>query len=192
MNSYLETIKAVDGEIFNLSYHQKRYDAVLESLKAIEKDDLGKYLNPPEYGVYRCRLVYTAESIEVTYHEYKKREINSLKIVFDNDIEYANKFTCRNKIDALFETREEADDILIVKDLLVRDTSIANIAFYDNGVWLTPKSPLLKGTTRDRLLDEGKLTEADIKIQDIRKYKKVALMNAMIDFYVLENCEFLI
>ena len=191
-NSYLETIKSIDGVLYNMPYHQKRYESVLDSLCVEKKEDLAQYLNPPKYGFYRCRLVYTPQSIEVTYHEYKKRDINSLKLVFDNDIEYSFKSTCRDKIDELYAKKEDADDILIIKNLLVSDTSIANIAFYSNGQWITPKTPLLKGTTRARLLDEGKIIEADIKVQDIRNFSQVALLNAMVDFDILDNCEFLI
>jgi len=191
-SSYLETIKSVDGELFNMSYHQKRYESVLDSLGIEKKEDLKEYLNPPPFGIYRCRLVYTPDTINITYHEYKKKEISSLKLIFNNEIEYSNKSTCRDEIDALYEQRGDADDILIIKDLLVSDTSIANIAFYKNGDWLTPKQPLLKGTTRARLIDEGKIIESDIKVQDIRSFSKIALLNAMLDFDILDRCEFLI
>lgn len=192
MSSFLETIKSVDGKLFHMSYHQRRYESVLDSLGIEKKEDLSKYLNPPQSGICRCRLVYTADGIEVSYHEYKKREISSLKLIFDNEINYSLKSTQREKIDALFNQRGEGDDILIIKNLLVSDTSIANIAFYKDGEWLTPKEPLLKGTTRARLIDEGRIVEADIKVQDIRNFSKVALLNAMIDFDVLQQCEFLI
>ncbi len=191
-SSYLETIRSVDGELLNMSYHQKRYESVLDSLGIEKKEDLTQYINPPEFGIYRCRLVYTDESIDVSYHEYKKRVVNSLKIVFDNNIEYSLKSTCRDEIDELYAQKEDADDILIIKDLLVSDTSIANIAFLSNGQWITPRKPLLKGTTRERLLDEGKIIEADIRVQDIRSFPQVALLNAMIDFDILDSCEFLI
>ncbi|MCW8953928.1 MAG: aminotransferase class IV family protein [Sulfurimonas sp.] len=190
--SYLETIKAVDGELFNMSYHQARYESVLKELGDSDIKDLKECLNPPQFGTYRCRLVFTSENITVSYHEYNKRDISSLKLIFNNDIEYSMKSTCRDEIDTLFAQRGEGDDILIIKDLLVSDTSIANIAFYKEGSWITPKTPLLKGTTRARLLDEGKITEADIKVQDLRTFSQVALLNAMIDFDILDRCEFLI
>ncbi len=190
---FLETIKIVDGEIFNLEYHQKRYESVLESLDIKNIQNLGDFINPPEWGLYRCRLVYDRENIEVAYHEYKKREIKSLKLIFENDIEYAQKSTDRKCIEALFKAREEGDDILVIKNLFVTDTSIANIAFQtSSGEWVTPRNPLLKGTTRARLLDEGKIKEADIKVQELRGFSKVALLNAMIDFDILDKCEFLI
>ncbi|MEA3330150.1 MAG: aminotransferase class IV family protein [Campylobacterota bacterium] len=192
MNDFLETIKAVDGELFHMPYHQKRYESVLSSLGFKNFQNLREYLEPPKWGVYRCRLVYSPDTIKVTYHEYKKRDINSFKLIFNNDIEYSFKSSSREEIDALYEQRDGCDDILIIKNLLVTDTSIANIAFYDSGMWITPKNPLLKGTTRARLIDEGKLFEADIKAQSLRKFSKVALLNAMIDFDVLDRYEFLI
>jgi len=192
VSSFLETIKIVDGEIFNLEYHQNRYESVLGSLGVQKKEDLSIYINPPEFGLYRCRLLYTKDTIDVSYHKYKKRDISSLKLVFDNTIEYSNKSTCRDDIDKLFDKKEDCDDILIIKNLLVTDTSIANIAFYTDNGWITPKQPLLKGTTRARLIEEGKLSEIDIKVQDLRNFSKVALLNAMIDFDILDRCEFLI
>ena len=81
--------------------------------------------------------------------------------------------------------KKEADDILIIKNELVTDTSIANIAFFDGKKWLTPKTPLLKGVTRTRLLDNSEIFEADIHFRELKKYKKVALLNAMIDFDII-------
>ncbi len=191
MSRFIETIKAVDGEVYHLEYHQARYEGVLNSL-GIKIKDLREFLTPPAWGLYRCRLEYGIDGIDVTYHEYKKREIKSLKLVFDNEIEYSLKSSNREILDSLFARKDEADDILIIKDLLVTDTSIANIAFYRDGTWLTPKKPLLKGTTRARLIDEGKLIEADIKSSDLRNFSQIALLNAMIDFDILDRCEFLI
>jgi len=192
-STFLETIKIDDGEIFNLEYHQKRYESVLKALGANHIQNLQEFITPPEWGLYRCRLIYDTQSVDVTFHEYKKREIATLKLIFENDIEYAHKSTAREDIDTLFEQREEGDDILIIKNLLVTDTSIANIAFEtSDGQWITPKTPLLKGTTRARLLDEGKLLEVDIKVNELRSFKRVALLNAMIDFDILDRYEFLI
>ena len=195
-NIFLETIKIVDGEIFNIDYHQKRYESVLEEFGVKNFKDLKSLINPPEYGLYRCRLTYdlsiSPHKIEVEFLEYKKRNIKTLKVIFDNDIDYKYKSTCRDNLDKLYNLRDECDDIIIIKNLLVTDTSIANIAFYTDSGWITPKTPLLKGTTRQRLIDEDKLIEVDIKVQDIKKFSKIALLNSMIGFDVLESCEFLI
>jgi len=194
--TFFETIKILDGEIFHINYHQKRYESVLKAFDIEDVKKLKDFIEIPKYGLYRCRLVYdlsvSPHNIEVQYLEYKKRDIKTLKVVFDNEIDYKYKSTCRDNIDKLYDLRDDCDDIIIIKNLLVTDTSIANIAFYTSSGWITPKKPLLKGTTRQRLIDEGKLLEVDIKVQDIKSFSKVALLNAMIDFDILETCEFLI
>lgn len=184
-NDYLETIKSLNGEIFNLPYHQRRYESVLNTFNISDFKNIQDYLKPPSRGLYRCRFVYNKKDIHITYHEYKKKDVKSLKLVYDDKIEYAEKSTNRKVLDKLFEKKEDCEDILIVKNSLVTDTSIANIAFYNNGLWYTPKKPLLKGTTRARLLDESKIIEKDIFVNDLGNYSKVALMNAMIDFDII-------
>lgn len=192
-NTFFETIKSVDGKLFHMPYHQRRYEAVLDSLGIEKVQNLESFIQPPQTGLYRCRLVYDSKgSISVTYHEYKKRDISSLKLIFSNDINYMFKSVNRDEIDTLYNKKNEADDILIIKNLFVTDTSIANIALFRDGIWATPKTPLLKGTTRQRLLDEGKIIEADINVSELRTFTKVALLNAMIEFDVLDRCDFLI
>jgi len=187
--TFFETIRAVDGKIFNISFHQERYESVLKHFGIDEAQNLEKFLNPPKIGTYRCRLTYNLSNfphnIETTYHEYKKREIKSLKLIYDNEIEYSLKSTCRNSLEALYAQRGECDDVLIVKNSLITDTTIANIAFFDSNRWITPRMPLLNGTTRERLLRDGKIFQEDIRVNDLEKFTKIALMNAMIDFDII-------
>lgn len=186
-NTFFETIKAVDGEVLNLSFHQARYESVLSHFGMDKPQNLKDFLEPPKKGLYRCRLVYKPSEmeIEVTYYEYKKREISSLKILHDDTIEYSMKHTNRDALDRLFALRGDCSDILIVKNSLITDTSIANIAFFDSKRWITPIAPLLRGTTRERLLLEGKIFEEEIHIEDLDRFYEVALMNAMIDFDII-------
>ncbi len=186
--TFLETIRAVDGEVFHISFHQERYESVLKKFGVQDVKNLKQFIKPPEIGLYRCRLTYDlskAQQIDVTYHEYKKRDISSLKLVYDDEIEYALKSTCRERLDALYDQRGECDDVLIVKNSLITDTTIANIAFYDSNRWVTPALPLLKGTTRERLLRDEKIFEEEITIKDLKKFSKIAIMNAMIDFDII-------
>lgn len=178
---YLETIKILDRKIYNLEYHQARLDRTIGEGKL----DLYSLIKPEENGLLRCRILYDENNASVEYLPYEKREIKKLKLVFDDTIEYSKKYADREDINKLFEQREEGDDILIVKDGLVRDTSIANIAFFDGDIWLTPKQPLLEGTMRAKLLDEKKIFATYISYKDISKFKKIALMNAMIDFDII-------
>ncbi len=190
--SFLETIKSIDGEVQNIEYHQKRYESVLKSFGITLVRNLKILVKAPKDGTYRCRVVYSPSTlhVDITYHRYNKRDISSLKLVYDDMIDYSFKSTCRDELNKLFDLKDDCDDILIVKNSLLSDTSIANIAIFKNNMWLTPKIPLLKGTTRQRLLDEGKIVEADIHVDELKGISKIALFNAMIDFDIIQNINF--
>ncbi len=182
---FLETIKVLDGKIYNLSYHQERLESVLDSQEMSNYYNLSSLLSPPKKGLYRCRVLYNAQDIHISYLKYTKRKVNSFRLIYDDSIIYDKKYAQRDAIDKHFANRGSSDDIIIVKNGFITDTSIANIALYDGHRWLTPASALLQGTTRRRYLDAGKIVEADISVETLKSYKKLALMNAMVDFDII-------
>ena len=181
----LETIKIEDGKLSNLSYHQARCD---ESRKVLfdSKDilELSSLIQAPSKGLYRCRILYAEKIHSIEYIPYSPKEIHRLKIV-SSDLKYDHKYANRDTLNKLRQSQPDTDDILIEKEGYLTDTTIANIAFYDGEQWLTPEKPLLKGTMRAKLLDEGFLHTRNIKKEEITDYTHVALMNAMIGFKVL-------
>jgi len=183
----LETIKIEDGVIYNLDYHQTRCDDSRKELYSVshERLHLEKYINPPAKGLYRCRIVYGIRIQSIEYIPYTPKVISSLKIV-PSALDYHLKYANRDALNIL-SSHTNADDILIEKDGYLTDTSIANIAFYDGQKWLTPAHPLLHGTMRQKLLDEGFLETQNIKKEDLTLYTQVALINAMIGFKILNN-----
>jgi 4-amino-4-deoxychorismate lyase len=183
----LETIKIEEGKIYNLSYHQKRCDkSRLDLYNATDTLSLRTIIKPPKRGLYRCRILYNTTLQNIEYIPYQEKEIKTLAIVETNLI-YNYKYANRDAINELATLNSDMDDILIVQDGYIQDTSIANIAFYDSTTWFTPSQPLLKGTMREKLIDEGFLQVKAIKKEDLYKYSQVALMNAMIGFRVLKN-----
>jgi 4-amino-4-deoxychorismate lyase len=80
--------------------------------------------------------------------------VSSLHLIESDTINYTYKSTHREELNALYAQRGMADDILIVKDGYLTDTSIANIALYDGHTWFTPAHPLLQGTKRAELLND--------------------------------------
>jgi len=62
------------------------------------------------------------------------------------------------------------------------DSFSSNIIFYNGKEWVTPDTPLLKGTQRQYLIDKGFIKEERITDKDILKYSKLKLINAMLDF----------
>lgn len=183
---YFETIKCDDYEVFNLDFHNARVaNTIAMNL------NLQEYIYPLSNELLRCKLVYDHSGVlEVNYFPYKKREIKTFKLIRDDSIDYSKKYLDRSELDELCEQKDECDEIIIIKDDLVTDTSIANIAILYDGVWLTPKAPLLFGTTRARLIKEGELIEKDITVDMLKSCTKLALMNAMIGFDVLEDYSF--
>ena len=112
--------------------------------------------------------------------------MHTLKVV-TSDIIYNYKYANREELNILLQKQHDADEIIIEKEGYLTDTTIANIAFYDGKQWFTPEKPLLKGTMRAKLLDEGFLHTRKIKKEEISDYTHVALMNAMIGFKILNN-----
>jgi 4-amino-4-deoxychorismate lyase len=183
----LETIKINEGEIYNLPYHQDRCNT---SIKSLFKDTtplaLDSIIKAPPTGLYKCRIVYADTLHSIEYIPYQEKEIHSLKIV-SSSLDYDFKYANRNAFNALLLKSPHTDEIIIEKDGYLTDSSMSNIAFYDGKEWITPKFPLLKGTMRQKLLDDGFLVTKNIILSDLKDYSHVALINAMIGFKILKN-----
>ncbi len=183
----LETIKIEDGKVSNLSYHQARFDKSRKDLFAISKRiDLNTVITAPKSGLYRCRILYDKIIRSIEYIPYKEKNITKLKIV-PLAIDYTYKYANRETFTKLLQAYSTYDEIIIEKEGYLTDTTISNIAFYDGEKWLTPSHPLLPGTMRAKLLDEGFLHKKEIKKEDLKNYSQIALMNSMIGFKILNN-----
>jgi len=182
----LETIKVEGYKALNLHYHQKRLNKSQKALFGLAPGiDLASLIDAPSEALYRCRILYDTEIRSIEYLPYTPKKIHTLKIV-SATLDYTYKYADRAALNVLLETHSQYDDILIEKEGLLTDTSIANIAFYDGHQWFTPKDPLLEGTMRAKLLDEGFLQTKEIQRDDLSSYTQVALMNAMIGFKIID------
>jgi 4-amino-4-deoxychorismate lyase len=182
MIELLETIKIEDGQVKNIEWHNQRCNkSRFELFKEKSPLNLLNFIEPPQKGLYRCRILYDKKVNLVEYIPYSPKKINSLKIVQSN-IDYNYKYNDRTELNSLLQ--EGYDEIIIEKNGLLTDTSIANIAFYNGDVWLTPTKPLLKGTMREKLLSEKFLIRKNIKSDNIKEFSHFALMNAMIGFQI--------
>ena len=181
----LESIRCEKGELQNLPFHQTRMDKSFEDLFSKKNETKLDKIVVSEHcrkGLYKCRVIYseTIESVEFIPYQYPA--IKSLKLVVDNEIDYSYKFANRSAINSLLQKKESCDEILIIKNGLITDTSLANIIFYNGKNWLTPALPLLCGTQRQKLLSEEKIILAEIRLADLVHFKKARLINAMMRF----------
>jgi 4-amino-4-deoxychorismate lyase len=168
-----------------MEFHQARFEkALLEYFKTSSKINLFECIEIPEFaktGLFRCRVSYSEQIEKIEFFPHQYRDIKSLKLVVDNEIDYRFKYSDREKLQQLFSNRGSCDDIIIVKNGNVTDSFAANLVFFDGLKWWTPDTPLLAGTQRKKLLTEGKIFERRITRFDISKYKKVGLINALND-----------
>jgi len=186
MNNLLfETIKIENGQIENIEWHNQRCNksrAELFNAKALL--NLETFITPPLTGLYRCRITYKHNIHSVEYIPYTPKIFNEFTIV-KSQIDYTYKYDDREELNNLQKLYK--DEIIIEKDGFLTDTSIANIAFYNGQEWLTPKTPLLAGTMRAKLLHNRLLISKDIKKEELQNFSHFALMNAMIGFQIQKN-----
>ncbi|MBD3791870.1 MAG: aminotransferase class IV [Campylobacterales bacterium] len=187
----LETIRCEGGKLHHLEYHQERVDRSRKALFGLTDTlNLASLPKPPDEQLYRCRVRYAEKIESVEYIPYIPKEIRTLKVV-PAEIDYHYKFADRSQLECLLRENPDADDLIIEKEGLITDTTIANIAFFDGMQWITPKKPLLEGTMRAYLIDQGFLKEEDIPSGLLDRFEKVALMNAMLGFKILNNIKIL-
>ncbi len=190
MSRYIETIKLKDGEFFRLKYHQERMNQVFKLFfPEVDVINLEAYLKSCAYplqGVYKCRIVYDSIIRNMEFSPYQIRPIHTLKLINTSIEPTIYKPENRLAIQAAFEQRGACDDVLFVRNGLLADTSYCNIALFDGQQWITPRLPLLFGTQRAYLLENKKIVEQDIPAENIEKFQKIRLFNAMIEFGALE------
>lgn len=186
MSQLVESLKLKDGVLQQIIYHQDRIDRALgEIYPDAKKIDLADIISIPENyhtGTYKVRVLYSQSVVKIEIEPYVFKSIRSLKVVYHESIDYHLKYFDRQILQELFARREECDDIIIIKNGRVGDSFTANILFFDGKKWVTSDSPLLRGTQRQFLLDQGIISEQEIRDEDIRNFQKVGLVNALIDF----------
>lgn len=181
-----ETLCVIDGEILNAKYHIRRFYYAYEKYYAHlpSYELISGIAIPSEYsaGKVKLRIDYNETTYSAAFSHYKPREIKTLKLIHCDDIDYSLKYADRSKLNSLASLCVPADEVLIVKNGEISDTSFSNIIFLLGDKWITPHSPLLNGTCRQRLIDEGIISPESIRIDDLKLCSKFMLINAMNDF----------
>lgn len=136
--------------------------------------------NLPSEGVFKVRIIYAEQVMEVEHAPYTIKPIQSLQLVNGNHIRYAKKLANRASINDLLAQRGNCDDILMLQHGFLTDTSYANVALFDGTAWYTPASPMLRGTRRAQLIDMGIVKTAVIREKDLVHFSRLRLMNSMI------------
>ena len=181
----LETIKIAQGKALNLPLHEARMQRARSSLFNVQEPIvLEEWISlPPEMNdsVFRCRVIYDTAIREIQYLPHHPVGINTLLLTMADTLEYQHKYVDRYALNALVQ-KDKADDVLIVKNGLITDTSMANIVFKSGEECFTPSTPLLRGTQREWLLEKGILQETEIAAADLDRFSHFKLINALLEF----------
>lgn len=186
MCRFIESVKLQDGVFFRLEAHQQRIEKAFSLFYPEMKSfSLKAALYAQEFpvnGTFKCRIGYDTKVCFIEIESYKRRVVNSLKLVETVLETTVYKPSDRSGLLQAFELRSDCDDVLLVRSGLLTDTSYANVAVFDGENWWTPRVPLLYGVNRAGLLAEGRIKEKDIKVDDLTVYSHICLFNAMIEF----------
>jgi 4-amino-4-deoxychorismate lyase len=185
MSLLFESICVLNGRVLNPKWHELRYHSAYSKLfgESPKKSLLAGLQIPIEFqtGKVKLKIIYGQNQKEFSFQLYKIQKIETLKIVHHNKLDYSLKYSERQTLNELFTLRENCDDVLIVKNGEITDTSYGNVIFFDGANWITPKNPLLKGTCRARLISDGKAKKKAIRVEHLKSFKGVKVINAMRD-----------
>ncbi len=183
MHPFIESIMLRDGELQLMKYHQERFERTRREVLGLKKHPvLEEHIPVPESlqsGTYKCRLRYGTTLGEAEFQVYEARRISSLKLLEDDSIDYKYKSSDRRRLEKLYGKRRDCDDILIVKNGRISDSFAANVVFRKGQSWFTPDSPLLAGCQRARLLEEGRIAEVAISLEELHRFEGFQLINAL-------------
>lgn len=185
MSRFIESIKVEDQKIFLKELHQKRMNDTFSNFgKECKIDIYSLFLNleHDEDGLYKFRIEYDLENqFKTQVIPYVISELDDFELVIDNEIDYNFKSADRTQLQNL-KNKSHADEIIIVKNNQITDTSYSNLLFLKDKTWFTPKSYLLNGIMRQNLLKLKKIKEAEITLDNIKEFSHFQLINALNDF----------
>ncbi|WP_426274782.1 aminotransferase class IV [Chryseobacterium sp. S-02] len=185
MSQFIESIKVEDQEVFLLEFHQKRINQTFSHFGKEGSIDLKKiyeHLEHDEDGLFKLRLVYDLDKkLRTQMIPYAIPEIADFQLVENNSYDYSFKFEDRKELDKM-KMKAKAEEIIIVKNNHITDTSFSNLLFLKGKDWFTPSTYLLNGVQRQNLLKQKKIKETEITLQNIKQFSHFQLINALNDF----------
>ena len=185
MSLLFETIKVKGNVLLDIDYHNARMNKSRKELfGAIDSWNLETMIDLPELNpdqVYRCKCIYDMEFQSVDIVPYLVKPLKTLKLIPVDANFYQYKYLNRTVFNCSKRKNFDVDDIIFVVNNKISDCSYANLVFFDGINWITPSTPLLKGTKRQRYLDEQIISEHIIEPKDLKGFTKMKIINAMID-----------
>jgi para-aminobenzoate synthetase / 4-amino-4-deoxychorismate lyase len=164
-------------------YFGFRFDR--EAAAALLKDAVAEPVRDP----IRVRLSLSRDgSMDADVSELPAAHDGPVRVALDvepvdpNDVWLYHKTTRREPYDRRRRHRDDVDDVILVNDRgEVTESTVASLAVRIDGRWVTPPidAGLLPGTYRAVLIQEGRLEERRVRVQDLLDAKEVALVSSV-------------
>jgi 4-amino-4-deoxychorismate lyase len=180
---FVETLRVENGVIDAGEKHCLRLNqTVYQFYHKNINFDLREIIIPKEFknDIVKCRILYSSQIEKIEFLLYRRKIIHSLKAVDGKQIDYSWKYANRCALESLLRQKENHDEIIIIRNRYVTDTSFSNVIFSDGKGYYTPNTFLLNGIRRQQLLETGFIKEMEISVEDIPSFKKVFLINTML------------
>ena len=183
MFQFVETMAYMGGKVPLLDYHQERVNCTFWEFFPGKKPHRLRSLLPKmeTTETLKLRLQYGPSDYVLEACQHQQPVVSSLRVVSDDRITYPYKYADRTQLNRLLQKRRGADEVIIVKNGLVSDSSMSNLCFYDQKRWYTSTGFLLNGIRRQHLLATRQIREIPIDRKRIETFHSVCLINALLD-----------
>lgn len=186
MSLFIETIKIENGELQHLDLHLQRIQRTCREFFGSTKDlhtlrhDFRVAVREKD-SIQKLTIHYDLETHHVISQPYYVKKIKQLYLVANETLNYHLKHANRKIFNEYSTQAGPEGDVLIIQQGRLTDATYANLALWNGFEWHTPSRPLLKGIKRQHLLESRRIKEKDILLTDLKKYKKISLINAMLE-----------
>jgi len=178
---FFETIRVAGGVVEHADLHLERMrKTCLFHFNEFHFENIFEDIRIPQNELMKLNIWYNQHETEIKVSEYVPAAIKKIKVVdCDPDFDYSFKYSDRSYLNNLLQSASGADEIIIVKNGFVTDTSKANIVFEKKRKFYTPDTFLLNGTMRQHLIRSEIIIEKAIRSEDVFSYEKMYFINAL-------------
>lgn len=185
-----ESIRIIDGKVPLLDFHQHRLNLSYSAIfKKVNSHNLKECIEPflKKHGTQKCRFIYNDRAYRIEIIDYQliePKRIGWLRI--DPNFDYSFKFLERDFFNKVREVYSDYDEIILVQNNQITDSTYCNLVVYLDGQWTLPKSYLLNGVERSRIISKYNFTIKPVSIDKFLSAKEYKLINSMRPFELVE------
>lgn len=187
MELLLETFCLINGIPQDVEYHSHRLkyslpivpwgietltDAIAEEVYKL--DDCS--------GRWRASVTYSPAGVEfVRLNPYTLPKIEGLSLVPIEQNFYSKKWADRSLLEQYKHKLPIGVEPLFVLNDKITDTTFTNILLQDGNELYTPKTYLLPGTKRAKLITGGIVKPIDVGVAELERFDSIHLINALLE-----------